>query len=427
MKNKTTLSVERRAFRVKKIFLSLSVIFLFFYSLYAIRYTLAEEQLSSKELVKLSWEASGNNNLDKVLEYTNKCITIYKTEADKLEARLSEFPPRGHEVEYQILNDVATCMFIQAEALMNNGKTEEAKKAFKEIITNYKFSQAWDARGWFWSVAEKSQDSINKLDQKPTVETDKPNVKPKFVTTITLIRPGTEKVVDYKKYGKFLNVGTKDYKYEITDPVGLAKATGEGIYPNTSSVFKSDSYKKAKSEGRLEGSHWDFVSSEDLEAAFYKWLSAPEPWGIKLFHIGLLFERAKLYNEAVKAYYAIVVHFPGATGWTYWRTPWYPGQAAIAKIRFILRHHPELGLRLEGAKIKIVNGFDNDVSNDIVITNPGRLIKADKPEAVCNLKTAKEFALKSKIKKVIGNGQVKLVQYKNNHWQIVWNMQSRRK
>lgn len=377
-----------------------------------------ETQLSSKELVTKSWEASGNNNLEKVLEYTNKCIELYKSQADKLEASLSALP-KGHESEYQVLNDVATCMFIQAEKLRDNGKAEEAKKVLREIIKNYKFAMAWEPKGWFWSVAEKAQIILDQLEGKVAAAVAPLKIKPKIKTELKLSNPGKETVVNYKKYGKFSAVATKDYKYEITDPVGLIAAVGEGIYPNTNSIFKNEGYKKAKKEGRLEGSYWDYVYSDDLEAAFYKWVPASEPWGVKLYYIGLLFERAGLYNEAVKAYYAIVVHFPGAVGWTYWHTPWYPGQAAIAKIRFILRHHPELGLRLEGAKIRIINGFDNDINNDIVIANPGSLKKVGIKEPVlCNLASAKEFAAKTKIKMTIGKGKVKLVQFKNNHWQI---------
>ncbi len=379
----------------------------------------SEEQISSKDYVVKSWEASGKNDLEKVLEYTNKCIELYKPEANRLHAKLSA-SPGGHEAEYQVLNDVATCMFIQAEKLRDNGKTEESKKVLKDIIKDYKFAQAWDPRGWFWSVAEKAQLMLDQIEGKTTTAAEQPKPKPQIKTELKLTNLGTEQVVNYKKYGKFLNAGKKDYRYEITDPAGLVAAVGQGVYPNTASIARTEGYKKAKSEGRLEGSIWDCLYSDDLEASFYKWVSCSEPWGVKLYYIGLLFERAKMYQQAVKAYYAIVVHFPGAVGWTYWHTPWYPGQAAIAKIRFILRHHPELLLRLKGAKIRIVNGFDNDVSNDAVVANPGTLEKIAKPETIiCNLDTSREFARKSRIKRTLGSGKVKLVQYKNNHWQML--------
>ena len=95
--------------------------------------------------------------------------------------------------------------------------------------------------------------------------------------------PGTEEVVDWTKYGKFLNVGTKDYHYQIIDQQGLVAALGEGIYPNIADVYKDPGYKKALKAGRLKGSHWDFVNTTDLQAAFYKWVTAPESWGCGYF------------------------------------------------------------------------------------------------------------------------------------------------
>jgi beta-glucuronidase len=133
-------------------------------------------------------------------------------------------------------------------------------------------------------------------------------------------------------------------------------------------------------------------------------------------------ERAGYINQAIKTYYSIVVHFPGCIGWTYWHTPWYPGQAALAKIRFLIRRHPELRLKLENAKITIKNGFDNNIRNDEVIVNPGSLRTVclwDKiKEPFCMLK---KQPIDKRAKRTIGQGKVKLVQYKNNHWQLLVN------
>jgi len=156
------------------------------------------------------------------------------------------------------------------------------------------------------------------------------------------------------------------------------------------------------------------LQSPDLEAAFLKWATCSEPQGVKLFYIGFILEKAGLIKQAIKCYYAIVVHFPGSFGWTYWHTPWYVGQAAIAKINFLLRRQPNLGYKLQDANIKIINGYDHDVSNDIVITNPGRFIKVSlleklKPKAPSDLLS---------IKRRLGKGRVHLVQYENGHWQL---------
>jgi len=379
-----------------------------------------QEILSSEEYLLKAREAQGNRDWNKVLEITDECIKNYKNDALKQQALLTDFPPKGKEGAYQELDDVATCYFIQAESFMRQGEFEKAKEIFRLIIKDYKFAQAWDPRGWFWSVAEKSQISIDKLEKQK--EKEKVETKPRIITMLKLLDLGSERIVNYKKYGKFSGIGTKNYKYEITNQKGLCEAVGEGIYPNCGAVVRDPNYIKARKQGRLDGNHWEFLYGDDLEANFYKWATASEPWGVKMFYIGMALERAGYINHAIKAYYAIVVHFPGSFSWTYWHTPWYPGQAALAKVRFLIRRHPELGLRLDGAKISIRNGFDNNIRNDIVIANPGTLRRA------CILDKIKDkfyfFWRQSRdknSKRVIGEGKVKLVQYKNNHWQLLVN------
>ncbi|MCX6913825.1 MAG: hypothetical protein NT167_12370, partial [Verrucomicrobia bacterium] len=174
--------------------------------------------------------------------------------------------------------------------------------------------------------------------------------------------------------------------------------------------------KKAIKEKRLDGDLWDFVYSPDMEAAFLKWATSSEPQGVKLFCTGLILERSGLITQAVKCYYSIVVNFPGSYGWTYWHTPWYVGQAAIAKINFLLRRNPQLGYKLEGAAINIINGFDNDISNDIALANPGRFVKVDLAQEAAKVKPTADSLI---IKKKVGKGKVRLVQYENDDWQLL--------
>ena len=98
---------------------------------------------------------------------------------------------------------------------------------------------------------------------------------------------------------------------------------------------KDPQYKEFKKQGRLKGKHWDFVNTKDYQANFYKWATAAEARGAKLFYTALALEKAGHFTHAVKAYYAVVVHFPQTIGWTYWRTPWYIGQVAVDRIKQI--------------------------------------------------------------------------------------------
>lgn len=380
--------------------------------------TCDQDSLSSRELVMRAWEVHGKRDVEETFKITQQCIDLYEEEAKKQQASLKELPKGADIANYQILNDVATCYFIQGESLMRQEIYPEAIETFNIIIQEYPYAQAWDPRGWYWQIAKAAQDSVDKIKKRlaPTPEEELKQLCPeKMVTTVELFDPGSEEIVDYVKYGQFQNIGTKDYTYVIRDQVGLSSAVGEGIYPNTTSIRSDPRFKAALKEGRLEGSVWDFLHSSDLEAAFFKWATASEPAGVRLFYTGLILEKAGLIKHAIKCYYAIVVHFPGSYGWTYWHTPWYVAQAAIAKINFLLRNHPEIKYRLKDARIKIINGYDNDVSNDVVIANPGRWV----PESQSAKRKSQQSAKDSKVEKIIGDGKARLFQFQNGDWQLM--------
>lgn len=388
----------------------------------------AQDKPSSGELIAKAWSAHDKKDIEATFKYTRECIDLYRDEADRQQASLRSLPKAKNEIEtVQILNDVATAYFIQGESYRDQGKRDEAIKDFKTVVDKYYYGQAWDQRGWFWQIAKAAQESIDKLEgRSPGSAASKPPVKvSQLRTKVVLHDSGKEDFVDYEKYGEFKNAGTKDYRYVMKDQEGLSAAVGEGIYPNTTSVRWDPGLKKAKKEDRLDAEnidpehkkdeHWYFLRSPDLEAAFLKWATASEPQGVKLFYTGLILEKSGLIKEAIKCYYAIVVHFPGTYGWTYWHTPWYVGQAAASKIKFLLRKNPNLGYKLVGADIKIVNGFDNDVSNDIVVTDPGRFVKVNPLEKL-KPKTQKDYLL---VKRRLGKGKVHLIQYETGDWELI--------
>ncbi len=376
-----------------------------------------EEMPDSSELISKAWKAHGDRDIEGTFKYTQQCIDLYKEEADMQQASLKAMPEDKTAIEkVRILNDVAVAYFIQAESYKRQGKLEEAERICRLIIDKYPYAQGWDQRGWYWPVADIAAKTIKRIHREPIDEEAKPKVS-QISTRIVLYDPGKEDFVDYTKYGEFQNIGTEDYRYVVKDQEGLILAVGEGVFPNTTSVRWDPAFKKAQRENRLTSSHWDFVNSPDLQAAFFKWALSPEPKGVKLFYTGMILEKSGLVKQAIKCYYSIVVHFPGSYGWTYWKTPWYIGQAAISKINFLLRRNPQLGYRLEGADISIINGYDNDVSNDIVITNPGKFVKVSFWQRLKEKFTFKQE--KPKIKRKLGEGQVHLVQYETGDWQLM--------
>ncbi len=230
-----------------------------------------------------------------------------------------------------------------------------------------------------------------------------------------LFEPGTEDIIQYKKYGMFIGLGRGDYQYKITDRKGLGAAVGVGVYPSTS-VYKDPAFQKLNAAGKLRGIHWDFTNINDIQLSFYKWATAAETPGVKQYFTAMALEKAGFTLQAIKAYHAVVVHFPKQVGWTVWRTPIYYALRAQDKIEYLTRTHPELGLRYYNYKFVVKNGDDLDISNDeYVAIHPGFLKReadpskiAPPPVDVSGLAVAKS----------VGGDHVKLVQLENGHWQM---------
>ncbi|MFH1767892.1 MAG: glycoside hydrolase family 2 TIM barrel-domain containing protein [Candidatus Omnitrophota bacterium] len=366
------------------------------------------------DYVTRGWAELGKRNFEVVYQLTGECVEKFSQEADRLAVSLSDFPLQGKENLYSLMNDVATCYFIKGEALMREGKIEEATEVFEAVVEKYPFAQSWDPRGWFWSIKEKAEITLRKLKTGRIIEDD--DVKSVVITKVTIYDQGKEFPVNYKKYGEFQGVGTAKYKYIVNDPIGLSKAVGEAVFPNSTAIKFDPKFIKIK-KNLFSIDHWQILNSRDLNTAFYKWNLAPEPPGVKQFYIADILERSGLLKAALKAYYAVLVHFPETVGWTYWQTPWYIGKVALYRIKNIIKNYPELNLELKDASIEIINGFDNDIRNDQFIVNPGRLIKRDFLNKIYGFIDKKRNG--GKIIKTIGESKIKLVKYESGDWQLL--------
>lgn len=376
------------------------------------------EDLAAKpldELVRLAWAAADQKEYEELDQIFYAGLQSYEPQAMSRHASLLNFPTRDRIAEFTDMNNVAVLHFVRAESLMHQGENAESAELFKELIKKYPYSQSWDpSRGSYWSIAEKAQESIDVMTGVTAIRDEALRSAP--LTKPTLAKPGKDRVVDYTKYGKMTGVGTKDYAFQMGSPSLLSAATGEGIFPNTSDALLDPRYRELYREGRLNGTHWDFVNTRDREAAFYKWATAQDSPGVKLFYTGLIFERSAMYVEAIKAYHALIVHFPRSFGMTYWQTPWYPAQAAVAKIKNILRLHPELNLDYIGGHVQVQNGADKDMANDVFIITPGVISESS------GLQTQKkrDAAVRlGNVKRRLGGKNTQFVQYANGHWRMI--------
>ncbi|MCF7907660.1 MAG: hypothetical protein K9L86_02140 [Candidatus Omnitrophica bacterium] len=379
-------------------------------------YSQETAKLEKSKHVNSAWSLRGQKKYEQAYEEVDACIANLTDNANRLAKALTGPTDEVKKSSYQNMNDIAECYFIRAEIFRDQTKYEEASKAFSVIIEKYPYAQCFDPRGWFWSPANAAKDAIKeianvKLEEKITIEPEVP---------ISLYDPGLEFPVDYLKYGEFKGEGTEDYEYITSDPIGLSKAVGEGIYPNTSSI-KFDPGFIAIKKTLSSIDHWKILNSRNLKLAFYKWNMAPEPQGVKQFHLAEILERSGLVESAIKAYYAALVHFPKSYGWTYWHTPWYVSKVALYRIKYLLKKNPELNLALEGAEVKIINGYDNDIRNDIFLVSPGRLVALSfwEKSFIDNSCSARKQKL-GEVVKSSGN-IIKLVNYQPGGWQLLLN------
>ncbi len=177
-------------------------------------------------------------------------------------------------------------------------------------------------------------------------------------------------------------------KFVLFDQENLA-----GVYPNEEGIFKDPAFKKYKKKGLLKGSHWEALRLDDAQRAFYIWTIAPEEKGVKTFFTAVALEKAGHITPAIKAYHAVAAHFSKSVSLSQDHTfVWYVASAAISSIKRLVRDYPSLELGYVNAHFSVQNGTDTDLSNDIVSSNPGQLIKKTLAEKRASLKPAGCFS-----------------------------------
>lgn len=194
-------------------------------------------------------------------------------------------------------------------------------------------------------------------------------------TAFELADPGTEKVIDYEKYGKFEGIGTYDYKYKITDAAGLARASGSGIDPNKM-ISREPAYAKLKASKRLTGNIWTRVGTIDPAADFFVWaLASHENPGLRLFFTAKALERCGYPLHALKAYRAAIILYPSSFCWNRDGTwTWLIAPAAWDSMVNLVRMHPELNLKIEGTYVATQSAIGGEPTINKVAVTPGKLL-----------------------------------------------------
>ena len=124
---------------------------------------------ASQTLTTNAWNAYNEGNYMDAIAYAEKCAELYAEEAKAMQENLRlQGPSSGAKSADQIhanwaLNDVGTSYFIKGESLLELGRKEEALAAYKVVMNQYYYAQAWDPKGWFWSLAEAANPKVLQL------------------------------------------------------------------------------------------------------------------------------------------------------------------------------------------------------------------------------------------------------------------------
>lgn len=256
--------------------------------------------MTSQTLTTNAWQALDVKDYDAVYAYANKCIELYKGKALVMQTSMSDFAPKGSEFDYWALNDVGTCYFVKAKALMEQDKKDEARKVLNTLTKDFYYSQCWDPKGWFWRPAEGAKDLIAVLDLE-----EETGIKYDFgdytSMTLTVNAWGSLDKKDYK--------GVEVYTKKCVD------------------LYKDEALKQQN----------ELTEYLPREKAFDAW--ALNDVGTCYFILGEALMAGGNFKEAKEAYSAVIDKYSFAQCWDPRGWFWKPAVAARGKINKIIAEH----------------------------------------------------------------------------------------
>ncbi|MEC7801360.1 MAG: glycosyl hydrolase [Verrucomicrobiota bacterium] len=123
-----------------------------------------------------AWEALAKNDFNTVERLANESVRRWGEQARVRNNELFRLPSAKEAKKNNILNEVATIVWLKGEALLKKGDRDGALAVYYIVIADYGFGQTWDSKGWYWSPAASSRDRIAELSprsqSKLTLKTD---------------------------------------------------------------------------------------------------------------------------------------------------------------------------------------------------------------------------------------------------------------
>ena len=132
-----------------------------------------EKSLSHTERTAKAWAALDKKSYKAAIAAAEQCIRDHEIGVATLQRMITdkkEKVPVGavsdklkQEIHgFGVLNDVATCHFIQAKAYEELDDRKKAIAAYKSA-SRLTHARAWDPKGWFWSPSEAANKRLENL------------------------------------------------------------------------------------------------------------------------------------------------------------------------------------------------------------------------------------------------------------------------
>ena len=121
----------------------------------------------SATLVAKAWQAFEARDYEAVAAYAGRCRELYFDEALRQQAALGA-PIPATETEriaaQWALNDVGTCLYIQAQAYERADQIDDAVAIYRLLVDRLPYAQCWDVKGWFWSPVDAAKGRLRTIE-----------------------------------------------------------------------------------------------------------------------------------------------------------------------------------------------------------------------------------------------------------------------
>ena len=122
---------------------------------------------SSNTLIVKASEALESGDLEAACAFADKCITLYSTQARRMQNKLKKIPGDNACLEFWALNHVAYFHYLKGEIYIKLNEPKKAYKEFKIPIKDYSFSKCFDpGKNSFWMISEQCKTKLMELENK---------------------------------------------------------------------------------------------------------------------------------------------------------------------------------------------------------------------------------------------------------------------